>query len=39
MGFFTWLISLFNPDSSRKDAHTGNEEEEEIEELVALGII
>jgi len=39
MGLLSWLISLFNPRSSRKDAQTGDEEKEEIEELVALGII
>jgi len=31
MGLLSWLISLFNPRSSRKDAQTGDEEEEEIE--------
>ncbi len=39
MGFFSWLKSLFTPGSSRKDTPTGDEEEEEIEELVALGSI
>ncbi len=39
MGLLSWLASLFYPDSPRKDAQTGDEEEEEIEELIALGII